>query len=188
MNKLLLALFLTLTTTAFASIWYVDGVNGNDGNDCKTRQTACKTIGHAISLATSDDTIIVGPATYPENLSIGITLSILGSGAKTTLIKPSVFTTVVAISNVNAHVTLSGVTLTAGEAKFGGGIYNLGTLTISRSTVSGNRTCCAGGQGGGIYNLGTLTVNNSTISGIRHTISALIAATPPGAASRTAAR
>lgn len=41
----------------------------------------------------------------------------------------------------------------------------MGTLTINRSTVSGNRTCCEGGQAGGIYNLGTLRVNSSTISG-----------------------
>jgi CSLREA domain-containing protein len=44
---------------------------------------------------------------------------------------------------------------------FGGGIYNLGTMTISSSTISGN----SGVFGGGIYNGYELTVNNSTISG-----------------------
>jgi hypothetical protein len=32
------------------STWYVDGVNGSDKNNCKSTQTACKTVGHAISL------------------------------------------------------------------------------------------------------------------------------------------
>ena len=41
MKKLpLLAMLLALATDAFASILYVDGVNGNDKNDCKTRHTA----------------------------------------------------------------------------------------------------------------------------------------------------
>jgi hypothetical protein len=43
----------------------------------------------------------------------------------------------------------------------GGGIDNMGTLTVNHSVVTGNRTCF----GGGIYNGGTLTINNSTISG-----------------------
>lgn len=46
----------------------------------------------------------------------------------------------------------------------GGGIYSLGTVTISDSTISGNQ---AGHRfnGGGIYNGGTITITNSTISG-----------------------
>ncbi len=43
----------------------------------------------------------------------------------------------------------------------GGGIKNLGTVTISNCTISGND----GDSGGGIWNLGTMTVSSSTISG-----------------------
>ena len=58
-------LFLTLTSTVLASnTWYGDGVNGNDTNDCQTALTACKTIGHAISLAASGDSIVVAAATW----------------------------------------------------------------------------------------------------------------------------
>ena len=67
---LVLVLFLALAPSALAWTWYVDGVNGNDNNDCKTAQTACQTIGHAISLASSQDSIMVAPATYKENLTI----------------------------------------------------------------------------------------------------------------------
>jgi hypothetical protein len=42
----------------------------------------------------------------------------------------------------------------------GGGIYNSGTLTLTSSTLSGNRA----GSGGGISNSGTLTITNSTLS------------------------
>src|SRR5262249_41078891 len=129
MNKLLLALFLALTPTAFASIWYVDGVNGNDGNDCKTRQTACKTIGHAISLASSGDTIVVGPATYTENLYIGIDLTVIGSGARTTIIDGGGVGTTVVASN-GAIASLAKVTIRKGASYGlnGGGVANFGAI------------------------------------------------------------
>lgn len=48
-SLLVIALLLPLRPTALASTdWYVDGVNGNDVNDCLTSRTPCKTIGHAI--------------------------------------------------------------------------------------------------------------------------------------------
>ena len=46
----------------------------------------------------------------------------------------------------------------------GGGIYNRGTVTISDSTISGNRAG-HGWNGAGLYNAGTMTITNSTISG-----------------------
>ncbi len=46
--------------------------------------------------------------------------------------------------------------------KQGGGIYNLGTLTVRNSNISVNDSC---NQGGGIYSTGNLTIENSTISG-----------------------
>src|SRR5215469_16440246 len=138
-RKFFLALFLALTTAALASnIWYVDGVNGNNTNDCRTRQTACKTIGHAISLASSGDTIGVGPATYRENLTIAISLKVIGSGPSTTIIDGGRAATVVTISDANVSVTLSKLTINNGLASSGGGIYNNGTLLISESTISGN--------------------------------------------------
>ena len=44
---------------------------------------------------------------------------------------------------------------------YGGGIYGFGTLTITNSTIDGNKV---GNSGGGITNSGTLTITSSTVS------------------------
>ena len=165
-SLLVLTLFLTLGKSAVASsIWYVDGVHGSDQNNCRTPVTACKTIGHAISLAGSGDTVIVAAATYQENLNIGFSLTVLGSGVggQTPIIDGGGVNTVLTVPNANAHVTLSNLTIQNGFAGFGGGINNSGTLTISNSTITQN-TAHYSGCGGGIYNTGRLIVNLSTIS------------------------
>jgi len=165
-SLMLLAVFLALTSTVLASsTWYVDGVNGSDSNNCKSPETACKTIGHAISLASSCDSIMVAAATYTENLTIGISLRVIGAGATTTIIDGGGVNTVVTISS--DAVALSGLTIQHGDAALGGGIHNSGTLTITKSTITGNqgRGYFFQGGGGGIYNSGMLTINNSTVSG-----------------------
>ena len=171
-NLLSMAMFLVLVPTTLASItWYVDGVNGNDSDDCKLTSTACKTIGHAISLASSGDSIIVAPATYTENLTIGLSLNVIGSGASTTIIDGNAAGAVLTIPTASAQVTLSNITIrNGGLTTFGGGIDNWGTLTINNTTVSGNlafQRRNQPGYGGGIYNHGRATINNSTISGNR---------------------
>lgn len=168
---LVLALCLGVHRNAMASsIWYVNGMKGNDTHNCKAAASACKTIKHAISHSSSGDSIIVAPATYKENLSIAFNLMIVGSSARTTIIdggqSASVFTIKAA-----AHVTLAGLTVRngLGLSSGGGGINNAGTLMIINTTVSGNSSydtvMARAGLGGGIYNSGTLTVMESTISG-----------------------
>jgi hypothetical protein len=167
-SLLSLALFLALAPAALAgSTWYVDGVNGNDNDSCKSRQTACKTIGHAIPLASSGDSITVAAATYTENLTIGFSLKVIGSDAKTTILDGGSNGSVVMISNSSSRVSLSKLTIRNGLAHDGGGIYNNGTLTISSSTISGNQIHGSTelfAQGAGILNVGTLIINQSTVS------------------------
>jgi hypothetical protein len=181
------ALFLALGSTALATTtWYVNGVSGSDSNNCLSPTSACKTIGHAISLAAAGDTIRVAAAKYKENLTISLSLNITGSAAATAIIDGGASNTVIKISNASAHVTLSNLTIRNGAALQGAGINSPGTLTlnnclisantaqgsgggivsggrmvINRSTISGNTSQ---GDGGGIWNLGTMTVNYSTIS------------------------
>jgi hypothetical protein len=182
-NLPLLALFLALTRISLASnIWYVDGVNGSDANDCKSNQTACKTIGHGISLASAGDSITVAAATYhADGLVINISLKIRGSRSGSTImdgggivINNGVGHSYVTLSNLtfrNCAVNNNGGALTINystirghAALYGGGVINQGgTLSINNSTISGNSAI----RGGGIYNngAGTLSINNSTISG-----------------------
>ena len=71
------------------------------------------------------------------------------------------------IFTVDSGVTasISGLTLSFGNAKNGGGIYNAGTLTVSDSAVTYNTATEVGG--GGIKNVGTLTVIDSMITSNR---------------------
>jgi hypothetical protein len=177
-DKISAALILFAVPAAFASTtWYVNGVSGNDTNNCMSSTTACKTIGHSILLAEPYDTIRIAAATYTEHLTIGISLTILGSGAATTIIDGGASGRVVTIPN-GPHVTLSRLTIRNGEDTIGGGINNSGTLTLTNSSVSGNwapipcrrffvfceiRTGAA--LGGGIYNSGQLIIISSIISG-----------------------
>jgi hypothetical protein len=177
-SLLFAAVFLALGSTALATTtWYVNGVSGSDGNNCLSSTAACKTIGHAITLASSGDSIRVAAANYYESLSISISLVILGSGASTTVIDGGASSSVITISN-GPHVTLSKLTIRNGKASSGGGINNSGTLTLTNSTVSGNwapipcvhffvfcEISAGTASGGGIYNSGALTISNSIISG-----------------------
>jgi hypothetical protein len=177
---LLIFLLLSMISIALASnTWYVDGVNGNNINDCKSPTTACKTIAHAISLATSGDSVRVAAATYTENLTIRFSLNLIGSGAATTIIDGGGMGSVVGISSGN--VTLSGLTIRHGVVTWNGsigaemagaGIFNNGNLVVIGSTISGNlaSAICGGypcvAEGGGIYNsnTATLTLRNSTVA------------------------
>jgi hypothetical protein len=147
-----------------AATWYVDGNNGLDTNDCKTPQMACVTIGHAISLAASGDSIRIAAATYQEALSVPFSLTFIGASAATTIVDANgsdTFMPVFSISNTSAHVSVSNLTMQHGYAPVrGGGVYNVGTLTISNSVVTLN----AAFHGGAIYNGGTATIRNTIVT------------------------
>jgi len=171
-----LFLALALVPAAMASTtWYVDGVNGNDGNDCKAPTTACKTIGHAIALASPRDSIRVAAATYTENLKVGFSLKIFGAGASKTIIDGGERGAVVSVFNQSSttQAAISSVTITNGAAVNGAGISNLAFLTITDSVITGNQAADSicnpnfpcGSAGGGISNLGTVTIVGSTLTG-----------------------
>jgi hypothetical protein len=71
MNRTLILVALLLSSAFFGALapcavantaWYVDGVNGSDTNNCLLPETACKTIAHVISLASSGDSIMLAEA------------------------------------------------------------------------------------------------------------------------------
>ena len=149
-----------LSTPALAGTWYVSGT-GDDGNSCKTKAAACATIGHAISLAASGDTIEISPAGYQENLNIPFNLTLNGGGALTTVVDggntASVFTVGAGVS-----LTLSNLTVKHGLSYTGGGgVANAGMLTIIKSNFYVNTAV----SGGAIFNTGTVVIVDSNISG-----------------------
>src|SRR6516165_7889103 len=76
----------TAQTIPESTTWYVNGIHGSDSNNCQSTRTACRTIGHAISLAGSGDSIQVAAGTYTENLTVGVNLKITGATASRTII------------------------------------------------------------------------------------------------------
>lgn len=168
-----LMLFAAVPSALADNTWYVNGVKGNDNNDCKSPEHACQTISNAISLTLPGDSIVVAPATYHESLYIPYNLNILGSGAKTTIVDGGGVNSQVIVvgSEPRVQVTVSQLTVRNGAGEEdGGGIYNcFGTLTIRDSIITGNRIRSGGGSfgyGAGIYNCpsSTLTLINTTIS------------------------
>ena len=150
-----------LSSPAFAGTWYVDGVNGDDGNNCKATATACATIGHAISLAASGDAIQIATATYQENLSIPFNLTLYGAKAATAIVDgtntANVFTVGTGISLTLANLTIKNGVGYSG----GGGVDNFGTLTVYKSNFYTNTAL----SGGAILNNGTATFINTNFSG-----------------------
>ena len=62
-----------------------------------------------------------------------------------------------------ASVAIAHSTITGNQGNRGGGIYNVGTATLTDSVVSDNSTYGKSG-GGGIANRGTVTLTNTTVS------------------------
>src|SRR6516164_11190454 len=133
-----LVILMALSPAALtASTWYVDGANGNDNNNCLSASTACKTIGHAISLAGSGDSILVTAGLYQEHLTIAVNVSLIGSG-QGTIIDGQSTDRVVNISVATVVVTLSNLTIRNGMGNSGAGVLNYGTLTLNNTTITGN--------------------------------------------------
>jgi predicted outer membrane repeat protein len=170
---MIILLLLPIPRALASSNWYVDGVNGNDHNDCKSPQTACKTIGRAMGLTSPGDSIIVAAATYHENLFVPHGLSIVGSGTATTIIDGGGLGSVI-LSNQH-NVVVSSVTMRNGGGDGGNGIgdggnvYNcFASMTIMNSVIIGGRVRRGpgfDGFGGAIYNCpsSTMTVINTTL-------------------------
>lgn len=70
------------------------------------------------------------------------------------------------IANLGGTLTLAGSLVNANTASgLGGGIYSTSQTTIVGSTVSNNTANSAAGTGGGVHTTGPLTMVNSTVSG-----------------------
>lgn len=93
------------------------------------------------------------------DLDITDDLTIIGAGALDTIIDAGDVDRIFHVFP-NVSLTLSGVTLTNGEAHDGGIILNEGTLDVQDVNIMSGR---AFNQGGGIYNTGDLYIEDSAI-------------------------
>jgi hypothetical protein len=125
-----------------------------------------------ITAANSGDTIRFAPSLAGQTitltkgeLAITKSLDIEGLGANQLTVSGNNQSLVFDITASNASVTIAGLTISGGSNSnyFGGGISNVGTLTVNYCTLTGNVAPIA--DGGAIDNLGTLTVNSCTLSG-----------------------
>jgi Big-like domain-containing protein len=120
----------------------------------------------AINNAASGDTLSISGTCVGLGGGSAFTInakSLTLAGAPHATLQPSGSARVLLI-NGPANVTLSDLTITGGTTSAdGGGIDNLATLTVSRTTVRGN--AAPGGYGGGIANGASLTLTHSTVSG-----------------------
>ena len=114
----------------------------------------------AINNASSNDTLLIKPSTYQEDIII-ITknINLIGTGQTNTIIGGHIGI------DTAYKVTITDLTITHGSSSsiiviLGGGIYNTGTLTLKNVTI---QNCHADDKGGGIYNTGNLTIYDSTI-------------------------
>lgn len=145
-----------------------NGTCATSGGECTLRAA----IEEANDLAGAD-TINFAPSVSGTitlggtQLIISSDIDLNGPGAGTLTVDANRASRVFNITN-SGDATVKGLTVTGGNTTTtsGGGIFNNGTLTLTNSTVSVNRTFQ---KGGGIYNhIGdTLTLTNSTVSGNR---------------------
>ena len=149
----------------------------------------------AIDVAHSGETINVNPGVYYENPVIDKNLILKGAGADKTIVDGSkpIASSAASVFTVNPGVNaqLSGMTIQGGKGTndpfwnaylgggiefVGGGIYNLGTLTVDSCAINGNSAKIGGGiyNGGNSFIIGendaTITVTDSTISGNSATV------------------
>jgi CSLREA domain-containing protein len=137
----------------------------NANNDAATRPDCAAGAGIDTITFAGNYTITL----VASEISIASVIAINGNGATNTIVQshanPNTATYRVFSIGGAANATLSGLTVRNGRCSGvcnGGGIFNSGTLTVTNSTLSGNR---AGSYGGAIENDGTMTVTGSVLSG-----------------------
>ncbi len=144
---------------------FVDVSNASCATGTGSAGSPVCSISAAIALAAPGDTIRIAPGTYVENVMIAFDLDLIGTGgAGVTVVDGGQTGSVITIPAA-VTVAIDGLTLTNGLALQGGGVDVSGNLTLSNSTISGNRSTTSGGGGiGSYYGFGTVTITNSTIS------------------------
>ena len=127
--------------------------------------TTTQGLQEAINQAGSGDTLTLCTGTWnlTSTVLIDKDLTLRGAGAAMTILDGGNAVRVLQVAQ-GSTVKVQDLKITKGAVTSGrgGGIRNLGTLTLQNSAVTGST---ADQRGGGILNDGTLTVQDSTVSG-----------------------
>lgn len=159
MKKILIFLLLIASLTANATVWHI-ATTGNDGTGDGSAGAPYLTIAHAISHATSGDSIYVNAGTYnvTAQMSVGTGISIFSTATPKPVIASasaiqSIFLLESAIEGTNGNQSISGIRFTGGDA------VDYGVYIRARSNVSvhdcefdgfeGYGVTCIGGTSGG---------------------------------------
>ena len=170
-RALTLLAFLCLAVIGVDAVSAADGdvihVNGSGGNDSwngTSWDTAKQSIKNATGTVNNNGIVNIADGTYTgsnnRNITIDRNMTIIGQSLNGTIIDAEDSDRMFYI-NSDVNVTIQNLTLTGGNATYGGAIHNDGDLTVSGSTFSGNTAY----GGGTIYNRGTLDVSGSVFSG-----------------------
>lgn len=169
-GSLLLLLTVLLVPEAWGATRYVSK-SGTDNPTC-TQATPCRSVQHAVNIASAGDTISIGKGKFAEDFGVTINkhLTINGSGIFSTRVNggwSSVFHinsgATVTISDLDVMGGNNATNLAVGNTGSGGGISNHGHLTLHRVRVWKNS---AQHHGGGIMNWtdGVLLISRSEIA------------------------
>ncbi|MDP1552595.1 MAG: hypothetical protein Q8M06_06250 [Methanobacteriaceae archaeon] len=177
-SLLVLISLTSLSTSNAASQLYVNGDDGDDIWDGTTPTYTTgttgpmKTIQKAIDSVENNGIVNVADGTYKEHLEINKNVSLKGESKEKTIIDGTNSGRPFYI-NSTTIVTINNFTIKNGQKRYGGGILNLGTLTINNCDIKENSATAtdigddtyasANSYGGGILNQGTLTIKNSQI-------------------------
>jgi hypothetical protein len=118
------------------------------------------TVTDAINGASSGDTLLLDLQNFNESIVIDKDLTIIGSGLAGTGLTAAGGTTVSVVQGVTVKIT--DLWITGGYNYEGGGVNNLGSLTLKRVFIHGNHATI---NGGGIWTSGPLNLNDVLIDG-----------------------
>ncbi len=122
---------------------------------------AFKTFWQGVYSVDSGGVVVAAAGVYTESVGINKSLTLQGAGAGQTIIDGNGTSSGISVYASDARVTVSDVTIRNGSASWGGGLYNMGTLTLAHSIIVSN-TGTAGA--GGIFNTnGALFVSDCAI-------------------------
>ncbi len=131
--------------------FYVSSASGQDNDACGSVETPCQSVQYTIAnRATAGDTIRIAAGTYTENVTIPISVTLMGGynpadwsrapneyetiiNGATQIARQTVHHPVVEVVNSDAEVVLDGLTLTGGGGKFVGGVLTNDSMVTIRN-------------------------------------------------------